>query len=202
MDYCTEQRLNQDIVQQFFERSPDGERSLIRDMCRDYLHFRKELAQFQSRYFETICSAACFQQQRSACCNKDGIITFFADLVVNALVSEPQELEELSACLRHPRNDMKCVYLGPQGCRWRIKPIVCEMFVCDRAQREIFDADADASAIWEGLKKRELSFRWPDRPVLFDEIESRFMAAGVRSSLMYLHISPGLIRVKKRAGLI
>ncbi|MGD9330801.1 MAG: hypothetical protein PVJ53_05790 [Desulfobacterales bacterium] len=202
MDYRAEQQLNQNIVQGYLHRCPAEERLQIRDMCQDYLQFRRELARFQSRYLDTICSAACFQQQRSACCNKDGIITFFADLVVNAVVSAPSQLQELMTCLQHPRKDMKCIYLGPMGCRWQMKPIVCEMFVCDRAKQQIFDAHAEAWAIWDAMKKKELSFRWPDRPVLFDEIESRFMAAGVRSSLMYLHISPGLIRVKKKAGLI
>ena len=202
MEYRDEQLLNQEIVQEFFRRSGDAEKSLIRALCGDYLHFREEVAQFQSHYFQSCCNATCFQHQRSACCNKDGIITFFADLVVNAVVSDPSEMDALTTCLRVSRNDMKCIYLGPQGCRWRIKPIVCEMFICDRAQQEVFDASPHASAIWDGMKEKELSFRWPDRAVLFDEIESRFMAAGVRSSLMYLHNSPGLIRVKKKAGLI
>lgn len=202
MEYRDEQLLNQEIVQEFFTRSGDAEKSLIRALCGAYLHFREEVAQFQSHYFQSCCNAACFQHQRSACCNKDGIITFFADLVVNAVVSDPSEMDALTTCLRVSRNDMKCIYLGPQGCRWRIKPIVCEMFICDRAQQEVLDASPQASAIWNEMKEKELSFRWPDRAVLFDEIESRFMAAGVRSSLMYLHNSPGLIRVKKKAGLI
>jgi len=202
MEYRDEQLLNQEIVQDYFTHNGDGEKSLIRALCRDYLHFREEVAQFQSHYFQSCCNAACFQDRRSACCNKDGIITFFADLVINAVVSDPSDMDALTSCLRAPRNDMKCIYLGPQGCRWRIKPIVCEMFICDRAQQEVFAAVPRASAIWDGMKKWELSFRWPDRAVLFDEIESRFMAAGVHSSLMYLHNSPGLIRIKKKAGLI
>lgn len=202
MEYREEQRLNQEIVQAYFARCGNGEKSRIRATCRDYLHFREEVAQFQSHYFQSLCSATCFQHQRSACCNKDGIITFFADLVVNAVVSRPSHIEALTSCLRAPRNDMKCIYLGPEGCRWQMKPIVCEMFICDRAKQEVFDASSRASAIWDGMKARELSFRWPDRPVLFDEIESRFMAAGVNSSLMYLHNSPGLIRIKKKAGLV
>jgi len=202
MEYRDEQLLNQQIVQDYFTLSGGGEKSLVRALCADYLRFREEVAQFQSHYFQSCCNAACFQHQRSACCNKDGIITFFADLVVNAVVSDPSDMDALATCLRVPRHDMKCIYLGPQGCRWRIKPIVCEMFICDRARQEVFDAAPRASAIWDGMKTQELSFRWPDRAVLFDAIESRCMAAGVRSSLMYLHNSPGLIRVKKKAGLI
>jgi hypothetical protein len=117
-------------------------------------------------------------------------------------MSDATDMEALMTCLYEPRTDMKCIYLGPEGCRWKIKPIVCEMFVCDRAIEDAFRTSPRASSIWEGLKERERLFRWPDRPVLFDEIESRFMAAGVSSSLMYLHNSPGLIRIKKNAGLI
>ena len=201
MDYRLEQLQNQECVQAYFSRQGEEEKRLIKGWCHDYIQFREEVAAFQDRYFQGLCNAACYQAHRSACCNKDGIITFFADLVINAVESDVQELRSLMACLRQPRHDMKCVYLGPQGCRWHLKPIVCEMFLCDRAQEEVFRASAHAAMLWEGMKKRALRFRWPDRPVLFDRIESRFMAAGVRSSLMYLHNSPGLIRIKRQAGL-
>jgi hypothetical protein len=49
------------------------------------------------------------------------------------------------------------------------------------------------------LKQREKHFRWPDRPVLFDDLEKYFMAAGYSSPLMYLNNSPGLLRVKELA---
>jgi hypothetical protein len=200
MDYREEQLRSQQSVQAYFSHQGAEEKMLIKGWCRDYIRFREDVAAFQTRYFQSICNAACYQAQRSACCNKDGIITFFADLVVNAIESDPLELAALMAGLRRPRRDMKCIYLGPEGCRWRMKPIVCEMFLCDRAQQEIFNASAEAAEIWDGMKKRALTFRWPDRPVLFDQIESRFMAAGVSSSLMYLHNSPGLLRVKRKAG--
>lgn len=202
MDYRDEQLQNQSIIQEYLHASGETEIASIRNLCEDYLNFREDVARFQARYLAPYCHAACFQQQRSDCCNKDGIITFFADLVVNAVVSSPRELAAILECLQHSRNDMKCIYLGSRGCRWRIKPIVCEMFVCERAQKEAFGASSDALEMWRGLEKRAWSFRWPDRVVLFDEIESRFLAAGVRSSLMYLHDSPGLLRIKKKAGLI
>jgi len=201
MDYREEQLHNQECVLVYFARQGAAERELLRGWCRDYLRFREEVAAFQSRYFQALCNAACYQAQRSACCNKDGIITFFADLVINAVESDSRELAALVASLQQPRHDLKCIYLGPQGCRWRVKPIVCEMFLCDRAQQTVFSASA-AAEIWERMQKRTLTFRWPDRPVLFDQIESRFMAAGVSSSLMYLHNSPGLLRIKRKAGLL
>ena len=201
MDYRLEQLQSQECVQDYFTHKGKEEKRLIKGWCQDYLQFREEVAAFQSRYFHALCNAACYQAQRSACCNKDGIITFFADLVINAVESDARQMAALVACLRQPRHDMKCIYLGPEGCRWRLKPIVCEMFLCDRAQEEVFGAAPHAATLWGEIKKRELRFRWPDRPVLFDQIESRFMAAGVCSSLMYLHNSPGLIRIKKQSGL-
>jgi hypothetical protein len=202
MDYRVEQIYNQECIQTYFSQQGEEERMLIKEWCRDYIQFREEVAAFQSRYFHSLCNAACYQAKRSACCNKDGIITFFADLVVNAVVSEPEELTALVASLNEPRDDMKCIYLGQGGCRWRMKPIVCEMFLCDRAQQEVFGASAETAEVWDRLKKKALTFRWPDQPVLFDQIESRFMAAGVSSSLMYLHTSPGLIRIKRNVGLL
>ena len=201
MDYRLEQLSGQAIVRGYLDAAGPQEKDALRDTCRDYLRFREDVAQYQRRFFADHCHAACFQQQRSACCNKDGIITFFADLVINALVSTPAELEELERGLRLPRTDMKCLYLGPEGCRWRLKPIVCEMFVCDAAKDEVFGRCGEAGEAWARLKQRELAFRWPDRPVLFDAIEARFLAAGIRSSLMYLHDSPGLLRIKRKAGL-
>ena len=201
MDYRLEQLQNQECVQDYFTHQGEEEKQLIKGWCQDYLQFREEVAAFQSRYFQALCNAACYQAQRSACCNRDGIITFFADLVINTVESDAREMAALVDCLRQPRHDMKCIYLGPEGCRWRLKPIVCEMFLCDRAQEEVFGAAPHAATLWGEIKKRELRFRWPDRPVLFDQIESRFMAAGVCSSLMYLHNSPGLIRIKKQSGL-
>ncbi len=202
MDYRDEQLQNQRIIQAYLHSRGEAEVASIRNLCDDYLNFREDVARFQARYLASYCHAACFQQQRSDCCNKDGIITFFADLVVNAVVSSPREMDAIMECLQHPRNDMKCIYLGTQGCHWCIKPIVCEMFVCENAKQNAFGGGSEASETWRGLEKRALSFRWPDRVVLFDEIESRFLAAGVRSSLMYLHNSPGLIRIKKKAGLL
>ena len=50
--------------------------------------------------------------------------------------------------------------------------------------------------------KQEKSFKWPDRPVLFDDLEKLFLDLGCHSTLMHLNLSPGLLRIKKRAGLI
>ncbi len=199
--YREEQRQSQEMVIRHLRQGSAGERDRMREMCAAYLTFRKTVAQHQRRHLHAICTRACFQSHLSACCNKDGIITFFADLVINALFSPPRKLADLMEALRDERVDMKCIYLGANGCHWHIKPLGCEMFLCDRALEEMKAADPRAASAWQLLEAQAKRFRWPDRPVLFDEIESRFLAAGMCSPLMYLHNSPGLVRIKRKAGL-
>jgi len=49
-------------------------------------------------------------------------------VIVNALVSCEEEIRSLVRVLREANNGFKCIYLGPDGCLWHLKPIVCEMF--------------------------------------------------------------------------
>ncbi len=199
--YREEQRQSQAMVMQYLRNASAQERNQLRRMCADYVRFRQDVQQHQRRFLSAICTRACFRSQLSACCNKDGIITFFADLVINALYAPPQALDRLTASLGQSRNDLKCIYLEAQGCCWHIKPLVCEMFLCDRALEEMAAADPQTVEAWRQLEAQAKGFRWPDRPVLFDLIESRFLAAGLCSPLMYLHNSPGLVRIKRKAGL-
>ncbi len=200
-DYRQEQLESQNIVIRYFASASEAERDRLKRLCENYNDFRNKVRLFQERHLQAICTRACFQGQKSACCNKDGIITFFADLVVNALHAPPPKMTELIAALRTERDDLKCIYLGADGCRWYIKPIVCEMFLCDRALKGVKTTDPKAAATWQTLEAEAKGFRWPDRPVLFDRIESWFLAAGLCSPLMYLHNSPGLVRIKRKAGL-
>jgi hypothetical protein len=169
-------------------------------LCADYLAFRQRLDAFLQRHCARLCTETCYTSQTSACCHRDAIITFFADVVVNALVSDRLELERLLEPLGRAQTGDKCVYLKGDGCVWKLKPIVCAMFLCDRAEREVAGNPGRVCDQWQALKTEGRHFRWPDRPVLFDRLEERFMAAGIRSPLMYLHLSPGLLRVKRRAG--
>jgi hypothetical protein len=75
------------------------------------------------------------------------------------------------------------------------------MFLCDRASNAVFDVEPEASVKWERLRKQEKRFKWPDRPVLFDYLEQVFLDMGYRSTLMHLNLSPGLLRIKRDAGL-
>ena len=176
-------------------------RQALQQAIAPYLDFRQRAADFLDAHFSWVCTRSCYANQRSACCSKDGIVTFFADLVINALVSDPVSMEKIMDRLGSPHHGFKCIYLGPLGCLWQIKPLVCEMFLCDSAQAEVFGPRPRLKTDWEALQREKKRFSWPDRPVLFDHLETIFINAGLNSSLMYLHNSPGLLRVKDQAGL-
>ena len=76
------------------------------------------------------------------------------------------------------------------------------MFLCDRAQNTVLADNPQLLREWEKLEEKRKQYTCPDKPVLFDKLESYFIAAGCRSTLMYLHTSPGLLRVKQKAGLV
>ncbi|MBA3036572.1 MAG: hypothetical protein FP814_08780 [Desulfobacterium sp.] len=175
---------------------------IIEAPLKEYFLFRSQTDKFLSDHFSRICSLSCYQNRLSACCSKDGIITFFADVVLNTLSSSEAELDRIEAIIKKPNTGYKCVYLAPEGCVWRVKPIVCQMFLCDKAEEDVFGKNPIVQEEWELLKKRKKDFIWPDKIVLFDQIESIFIAAGCSSTLMYLNKSPGLLRIKRQAGLI
>ena len=175
------------------------EKQRLLSQISDYLVFRDAVDEFLHEHFKNICTQKCYQSKVSACCSREGIITFFGDVVVNVLVSNETEIKALERVLKKPNNGFKCIYLGGDGCLWRIKPIICEMFLCDTAKELVFKEKSSANKLWIELKQREKHFRWPDRPVLFDNLEKYFMAAGYSSTLMYLNNSPGLLRVKELA---
>lgn len=177
-------------------------RRQLEDSVADYLVFRRKVDRFLDAHFSNICTQTCYLSRLSACCSREGIITFFADVVVNQLVSAPSERDKLLAVLKKPNEGFKCVYLSEEGCLWNLKPIVCQMYLCDRSKDRVFGTNSQLCFDWELLEQERKCFTWPDRPVLFDELESRFLDAGCQSPLMYLHSSPGLLRVKQKAGLI
>ena len=165
----------------------------------DYLAFRREVDDFLHEHFSRTCTQKCYQSNVSACCARESIITVFGDMVINVLVSADHEIKTLIAVLQKPNQGFKCIYLGDHGCLWRVKPIVCEMFLCQQAKEAVFKETPWVDEAWNQLKRRQKDFTWPNRPVLFDDLERYFMDAGYDSPLMYLHNSPGLLRVKKNA---
>ena len=124
-----------------------------------------------------------------------------ADLVINTLLSNEGGTDVLLEALERDRGGFNCVYLGPEGCLWKLKPIVCEMFLCDEARESLLGPDPSPARRWEELRRMERDFTRPTRPVLFDDLESLFLEAGFDSPLMYFHRSPGLRRLKARHGL-
>ncbi len=145
-----------------------------------------------------MCTEKCFTSQTNACCGRDGIATFFADVVINALLSTAEEVDALLRKLSKDPGGFKCVYLTEKGCLWRLKPIVCEMFLCEHAKDTVLGKDDTLRDHWERLRRREKRYTWPSRPVLFDELEEMFIRAGFDSPLMYFHRGPGLLQVKAK----
>lgn len=200
-DYEQEQFEAFTIVKEGLRQMDAAKRRQLIEAAADYMQFRHGVDQFFDHYFKTICTQTCFATHTSACCSKDGIITFFADAVVNALHATDEQLQRLMAVLRKGNAGHRCVYLGEHGCLWTVRPVVCAMFFCNRATNAAFDAAPAARTEWEALREQEKRFKWPDRPVLFDYLEHVFMDMGYRSTLMHLNLSPGLLMVKRNAGL-
>ena len=198
-DYQTEQLTAFELIRLQLPKLKDRLRKNQGHLLKAYLSFRKETDRYLDQYFAGVCSMSCYQNQHSACCSKDGIITFFADMVINILSSDEPALDRLNLRLQSPHGGMKCLYLSRDGCLWTVKPVVCQMFLCQRARDEVFSQYPQARRQWETLTQRRLDFTWPDKPVLFDAIETLFMESGNSSPLMYLHNSPGLLKVKQKA---
>jgi hypothetical protein len=163
---------------------------------RSYMDFRRRLDEFSMRHFSTFCTRSCFESRISACCSKDGIVTFWADMVVNVAQGDNHRIDDLFDAIESPRFTDKCIYLGENGCRWLVRPLGCTLFLCDRVQEDVLAQRPELRRQWEAFQSEAKTFRWPDRPVLFDHLEQIFMDAGCRSPLMYINTSPGLMRIK------
>jgi len=201
-DYQQEQLGALAVVRKGLARMDESQRSALKNEIETYDRFRHTVDAFLQRHFSGVCTRLCYRSRTSACCSKDGIITFFADAVVNALHATPGQLDRMEATLQQANNGHRCVYLSEDGCIWAVRPVVCAMFLCDRAMKTVFGDSPQAEGRWQELRVQEKTFKWPDRPVLFDHLEKVFLDMGYRSSLMHLNLSPGLLMVKKKAGLL
>ena len=197
-EYRNEQLEALELVTGYLSGLEAAEMDMLKQKLADYRCFRRDVAIFLSTHFSDVCTETCYQSKISACCTREGIITFFADVVVNVVLSDEIAVRELFSVLRSPQEGSKCIYLGEKGCLWRLKPLVCEMFLCKKAEDTVLKINPDLRDEWQALKKREKTFRWPDQKVLFDDLEQVFLNAGHVSPLMYLHNSPGLLRVKEQ----
>ena len=186
------------MVYRFIEAMSSPALADLKEKISDYMRFRKDAENFFNRNFNVLCMDKCYQTNVSACCTHEGIITFFADVVINVLHSTADQCHAIIQALENDPSGKKCVYLGPAGCLWQVKPIVCEMFLCDAVMNQVFSQGDELKKQWDRLKQREKQFKWPDKPVIFDELEALFIANGFSSSLMYFHNSPGLLRIKQK----
>lgn len=179
------------------ERLDDRTKAYLRDIALPYMEFRGELDRFNRQYFLDYCKKACFDTKRSACCSYESIIVFFADEVINYLFGGRDDFPVILEKLSSVKPSDYCVYLGEKGCLWTVRPISCAMFFCDNVKKEIFGKFPEAQVLWDELVKKEKSFTWPDRPVLFDLIEEIFIKFGVMTDHMFCHRSPGLLKLKR-----
>jgi hypothetical protein len=199
--YNLEHREAFHLAVRYLNSLPEKERYELQKQTAPYLRFREIVAGFQEAHLSGICTSRCFNDRRSECCAREGIQAFFADVIINVMISSEKEIQEIDGILLRDSGGDRCVYLTESGCLWRLKPIVCEMFLCEDAKEKGFGKDDRLRQKWEDLRKQEKAFTWPDRPVLFDDLESRVIHAGMKGPLMYYHNSPGLLRVKSKAGL-
>ena len=195
--YQKEQLAALQMIRKYLSTLPDSEINFLKAEVADYLEFRSKVGAFLETHFKDICTEKCYHSRLSACCSKDGIIAFFADVVINALIAPQKDLDRLEQAIEYPANEFKCIFLSETGCLWQVKPIVCEMFLCDDAEKRAFEDDAEAEKQWEAYKEIKKNYTWPDKPVVFEELETYFIERGYNSSLMYIHNSPGLLRIKQ-----
>ena len=179
-----------------FEKMGEERLESLKPLLTPYLDFRARTARVQAREFSALCTERCFSRKRADCCGKNAIAVFFADMVINSLVSGEGAADLLLEALEREAGDA-CVYLSEEGCLFGLKPIACEMFLCHRIKEELLEQDRDLAARWEELKIQEKEFTWPSKPVLFDTLEALFIDAGFSSPLMYCHNSPGLLNLKE-----
>jgi len=201
-DYQQEQFEALTLAKECLEKLSAFELEQLKNEIASYLVFRNEVDQFLSTHFSAFCTQTCYENRRSACCSKDGIVTFWADVVINMLCSTNQQMADLEHALSYPAYEHKCTYLSHNGCCWQVRPLMCAMFLCDQVQVDAFTSqNSMLEQIWIALNEKAKGFRWPDKPVLFDRLETYFLALGAHSSLMYINTSPGLMRIKQQAGL-
>jgi len=200
-EYNHEQQRSLTAILKAFENLRPSEVERLKESIQPYIHLRRALEEYNRCYFGAVCKRVCFETGLSACCGFESIVTFFADHVINFLLSRPDEISAMMRAVSHPNRSEKCVYLGREGCLWSMSPVSCAMFFCDAAKKTVFEEHPEAESMLQGFRDSEKKFTWPTKPVLFDQLEKTFMGLGVESPHLYFHCSPGLLRLKAKAGL-
>jgi len=199
-EYNRDQLISFQAISKVLEQLSPTETGRLEEMIQPYLAFRRRVDMYAAEYFQAFCGRACFETGLSACCGFESIITFFADQVITVLTSQTKDLVTLFETLRKPNDTGKCVYLGPKGCIWRVRPVSCAMFFCQDAKENVFRANPEAESLWKMLIEEERGYTWPTTTVLFDEVEKYFLRFGVESPHLYFHKSPGLLKLKSESG--
>jgi len=101
--YQKEQAEGLTTVKKHLESLSETEKKKLKGLVADYLTYRKKVGTFLSDHFKQVCTRKCFMSRLSACCSRDGIITFFADMVINTLISDNVQLSSLAAVKRKTR---------------------------------------------------------------------------------------------------
>ncbi|MCU0589504.1 MAG: hypothetical protein MUF52_15295 [Syntrophobacteraceae bacterium] len=200
-EYNQDQHSTVRSVLDVLSRLSGEERVSLGASMEPYLEFRRRVSVFFDGFFRPSCQDLCFSTGLSGCCGFESIITFFADHVINLMGSSPGQVQALTARIQSPNSSRRCVYLGPEGCLWSLPPVSCAMFLCARVKEIVFQARPEAQPFWAELLQREKDFTLPDKPVLFDGLEAFFIERGSDSSHLFYHRSPGLLRIKSKAGL-
>ena len=200
-DYNRDQLNTLEGIREAFRKLGPSKIMRLQTIITPYQAFRRDLDHYHHQYFAALCVKTCFQTGLSACCGFESIITFFADHVINFLLSSGEDIMSLFRALERPNESGKCVYLGETGCLFRMRPISCAMFFCEQAKRTIFEEHDEAESSLKTFKEEEKGYTWPTTPVLFDEIEKYFIRLGVKSAHLYFHQSPGLLMLKARHGI-
>ncbi|MHC1745464.1 MAG: hypothetical protein AB9873_20900 [Syntrophobacteraceae bacterium] len=200
-EYNRDQLTTLQAVHSSLNQLGESERDRVQESIQPYLRFREAVDRFFFEHFLGECRKACFETGISGCCGFESIITFASDHAINVLCSEPARIAALVDVLTRPNRTGKCVYLGPNGCLWSVRPISCAMFLCGRVKSLVLDGARDCEDEWSRLQNEEKAFTFPDRPVLFDSLEARLIESGVESPHLFFHRSPGLLLVKEKAGL-
>ena len=201
-EYQVEQLEALSLVRLHLKSLPPGERQTLLASAADYLDFRATVDRYLETHFGRVCDQACYRSRVSACCSREGIVTFFADVVINLLLSsEPGSGRAGARPEARPHRIQVRVSRGdgmPVADQTHRLP---DVPVRARPGPGCSTHTPEAEAEWRRLEARRKTFAWPDRPVLFDQIEAYFLRAGCASRLMYLHNSPGLLRLKHKSGL-
>ena len=55
------------------------------------------------------------------------------------ILSKKEDINKLVSMLHIENKGGRCIYLGEYGCMWVVKPIVCEMFLCNQAKKRFLN---------------------------------------------------------------